>query len=347
MSKLKKAAMFTDVHFGRRNNSETHNINCFNFVKWFCQEVKNSDSDHIIFLGDWHEHRSSINGQTLYYSYEAIKKLNSVGLPIFMLVGNHDCYQRNNRNIFTTYPFESLKNLMIIDKPIIVEETYHKSLFAPYIFHDEYSELTKDDSVQILFGHFEFAGFVLTGETTIMKHGPDHSLLKNKKRIFSGHFHKRQVKNNVMYIGNTFPMDFSDANDNERGMTIYDYEHDIITHKAWPDAPKFIKCKLSDILEKNNKILTKNATVKCIVDVDISYSESVEIRNSLVKEYNLSDLFLEEDSQELTETLENTSVEDDNLNTETTQELIKSLLNQIQTDNIEKDVLIKIYEGKI
>jgi DNA repair exonuclease SbcCD nuclease subunit len=347
MQKLKKAAMFTDIHYGRRNNSEQHNLNCLNFVKWFAKKSKEYDVDHIVFLGDWHEHRSSINGQTLHYSYESAKILNDIGLPVFFTIGNHDCFQRHKRDIFTTYPFESLENFILIDKPIVVDETFHKTLFCPYLFHDEYGDLNKDKSIKILMGHFEFAGFVVTGETNVMKHGPDHSLLKDKKRIFSGHFHKRQVKGNVMYIGNTFPMDFSDANDNDRGLTIYDYEHDLITHEAWPDAPKFIKCNLSDILEENNNILSSNSTVKCIVDVDISYTESVEIRNSLVKEYGLTELFLEENQQELSNTLENTIVDENDINTETTQEIIKSLISQIETENIDKNLLINIYEGKV
>ena len=31
--------------------------------------------------------------------------------------------------------------------------------------------------------------------------------------VFSGHFHRRQVKGNIHYIGNTFPHNYSDAND--------------------------------------------------------------------------------------------------------------------------------------
>ena len=58
-------------------------------------------------------------------------------------------------------------------------------------------------------------------------------------------------------------------------------------------------------------------------------------------------LFLEENQQELSNTLENTTVDENDINTETTEEIIKSLISQIETENIDKNVLINIYEGKI
>ena len=61
----------------------------------------------------------------------------------------------------------------------------------------------------------------MTGYNTKLEHGPSHASFKNVKKIFSGHFHKRQAADNVCYIGNTFPMDFGDLNDNERLKNVY------------------------------------------------------------------------------------------------------------------------------
>ena len=37
---FKKAACFTDIHFGLKNNSRQHNNDCEDFVKWFIDEAK-------------------------------------------------------------------------------------------------------------------------------------------------------------------------------------------------------------------------------------------------------------------------------------------------------------------
>lgn len=347
MSKLKKCAMITDVHFGRRSNSEDHNKDCYNFIEWFCEQVKSDKTiDHVFFLGDWHEHRSSINGQTLDYSYRAAKLLNNLDIPVFITVGNHDAYHRHTLSIYTTSHFEALDNVILIDKPTEIDEIHGGVLACPYLFPDEYPSILRHTKQNVLMMHAEFAGFVVTGETNVMKHGPDHNMFKDKKRIFSGHFHKRQQKGNTMYIGNTFPMDYSDANDVDRGITFYDYVTDEITHKSWPNAPIYIKCKLSDIMDENSDVLKKGARVKCMVDVDITYSESVELKNILTTEFNLKELFFEEQTEEMKESLEETVIDEDSLNIESTSELVESMLTQINNNNIDNDLLVKIYKGK-
>ena len=49
---FKKAACFTDIHFGLKNNSRQHNNDCENFVKWFIKEAKEFGAETCIFLGD-------------------------------------------------------------------------------------------------------------------------------------------------------------------------------------------------------------------------------------------------------------------------------------------------------
>lgn len=349
MNKLKKCAMITDLHLGRRANSEDHNEDCYNFIKWFCDVVKNDTAiDHVYFLGDWHEHRSAINGLTLKYSNECAKMLNSLDMPVYFHIGNHDCHKRSDRSIFTTEIFEHLSNFILIDEIKKCDEIYGSVLMIPYLFPEEYPNLLKYQDVPVAVGHLELNGFVLTGEHTIMKHGQNHrDFFKKQKRVFSGHFHKRQSKDNIMYIGNTFPMDYSDANDVDRGITFYDYVKDAVHHKAWPDAPVYIKCKLSDIMDENNNVLKQGARVRCVVDIDITYSESIELKNLLISEFNLKELFFEEETEELREALEETIIDEDSLNMESTSELVESMLEQITNVNIDNDLLIKIYKGKI
>lgn len=174
---LNKAAMMTDAHWGKHSNSELHNQDCMNFIKFFINEVqKDKEIDHIVFLGDWHEHRSAINGMTLNYSYEGAKLLNSLDLPIYWLVGNHDLYYRNSRGIFTTGPFDSLSNINLINEPTVIKEIGNKTLFSPYLFPHEFSVLDKFKDIPVWNMHADAKGFVLTGETKTSDHGLDHTM---------------------------------------------------------------------------------------------------------------------------------------------------------------------------
>ena len=116
------------------------------------------------------------------------------------------------------------------------------------------------------------------------------------KKIFSGHFHKRQQKDNVVYIGNSFPMDFGDAADNKRGAAFYDTETDVVSFVDWTDCPKYAKTLLSRVLDDNWEPVPK-LKVKCIVDTDISYSDAQDLREALIKTYDLRDFILEEDRE--------------------------------------------------
>lgn len=343
MNTLKKCLMFTDIHFGRSNNSELHNLDCLNFIKWICSEIKKDNSiDHIMFLGDWHEQRSSINGATLSYSYESAKLLNNLNIPIYFITGNHDLYYRNTRDISTTLFFESFKNFILIDKDVKILETEHsKILICPFLFEHEYKDLLKYSDIPIYFMHAEFKGFIVTGETKELDHGPDHKLFKNQKRIFSGHFHKRQNKDNIFYIGSTFPMNYSDANDVERGYALYTYQSDDLRFKNWKECPSYIKCVLSDLLTDYKTILRKFAHVKCLVDIEISSEESSILKDKFIKEFNLRELSFEEKPDEI---LMEDDIDLSGFELESTEVLIEEMLKKVKSDKIDNTILIKRYK---
>lgn len=335
--------MFTDIHFGRQNNSETHNNDCLNFIRWFCEEVKSDpEIDCIFFLGDWHEQRAAINGMTLHYSQLGANMLNDLGLPIYFVVGNHDLYYRNNRDIFTTVIFDKLEQFTLVDKPVVIED--NKCVVAPFLFEEEYEEFFRQyKGYDVIAGHFEFKGFVLTGETFVKEHGPDPDKYSKHKKIFSGHYHKRQSKGNVHYIGNAFPADFSDANDEKRGMAVYDFRTDDLEYLNWKECPKYIKAKLSDLLTKPKKLLSSNARVRVIVDQTITMTENNEIRKMFSEKYGLREITLEEQIEELPE-LSDIEKEVEELHLESVNEIVPELLRRIKSEKIDSETLVDIYK---
>ena len=163
---------FTDIHFGRRNNSIEHNTDCFNFIKWVYELCKsNTDIDRIGFLGDWFENRNAIDVLTMTYGYESAQLLNSLNIPILFCIGNHDLYKRYSREHFSTVHYNDLTNFIVVDKP-----TIHKNmLFCPFLFENEYENLHQYNNVPIWAGHFEFEGFSITSYNTKKEGGPTHN----------------------------------------------------------------------------------------------------------------------------------------------------------------------------
>lgn len=342
---FKKLGMFTDIHFGRRSNSKIHNQDCVDFVEWFCQQIEADKTyTHVCFLGDWFESRSAINIETMEYSYEALQRLNGLGIPVYFMVGNHDLHRRTTRELHSVRIFNEFDNIIVVDKPIVVDNL----LFSPFLFDSEYPSLVEHIGLWAWLGHFEFKNFIITGYNTVMDHGPDHKMFSGPKRIFSGHFHKRQGQDNVQYIGNAFPMDFGDAGDVNRGMCTYFVKEDKIEFKDWDVCPTYYKTRLSDVIADKWTPLPK-MKVKCVVDVEISYQDAQELREAMIDAYQLRDFLLEEDREAKQGVIEgdNVKVTESMLDFTGIDDLVVQQLEILKTDTkvkVDPDLLIALYK---
>ena len=75
MAFFKKAACFTDIHFGLKGNSRVHNDDGEAFCHWFIEQAKAHGCETCIFLGDWHHHRSATNVSTMNYTVTHINTI--------------------------------------------------------------------------------------------------------------------------------------------------------------------------------------------------------------------------------------------------------------------------------
>lgn len=341
---MRKGAVFTDIHWGKKGNSAIHNQDCTDYIDWFCAKVRaDPDIDYIAFLGDWNENRSALNIATQKAAYHGAKKVNELGLPVYFVIGNHDLYYRNSREIHSVVPFEEFSNFIIIDEPTVVGDV----MFCPFMFHDEYPSLKQYSDIPIWMGHFEFRGFVITGYSVIMPTGPDALEFVGQKYIISGHFHKRQVQKNVVYIGNTFPMDFGDAGDFERGMMIYDHSDDTMIFENWDECPKYIKTTLSELLDPNtdrSKIMLTKARVKCMIDIPITFEESTLLHQKFIDDYDLREFTMEETLDIKTAFADTeTDIDWDTTELMNVNDLVITMLNDIESEHIDNALLIKLY----
>jgi len=215
------------------------------------------------------------------------------------------------------------------------------------LFHEEYPSLAQYLDIPYWAGHFEFKGFEVTGYGMKMPTGPDAADFDGPDFIVSGHFHKRQANENVIYIGNTFPMDFGDADSNERGMMVFDHRTNDMTFIDWLECPKYTKTRLSDLLDKT-VTLHPNSRVKCIVDIPVSFEESTFLRQKFTEDFNLREFGMEE-SLEIKEVLSGTEVDVDwdEHKLAGVDELVQEMLKGIESDHIKNQTLVEIYAGLV
>ena len=147
---FKKAAIFTDVHFGLKSNSQLHNEDCLNFIKWATAKAREEGCDTAMFLGDWHNNRASINIVTLNYSLRALEHLNDNFDSIYFIPGNHDLYYRDKRDVQSVEWAKHLKNIHICNDWTTIGDV----TIAPWLVGDDYKRIPKLEG-KYMFGHFE------------------------------------------------------------------------------------------------------------------------------------------------------------------------------------------------
>jgi DNA repair exonuclease SbcCD nuclease subunit len=337
MSNLfKKAAVFGDIHFGLKSNSLIHNQDCADFVDWFIEKAKAEGCETCFFLGDWNHHRASINIQTLQFGLRALEKLNAAFEQVFFIPGNHDLYYRDRRDIHSVEWASHLPNVTIVNDWFSKDNV----VIAPWLVGDDYKKLPKL-SGKYLFSHFELPNFFMNAQVLMPDREEinlDH--IQQFERVFSGHFHKRQARRNVWYIGNAFPHNYADAGDDARGMMILEWDQEPEFH-SWPGQPVFRVYKLSEVLDNPDGLLLPKANVRVHLDIDISYEEANFIRETLIPKYNLREMALipiknNEHLQEL---------ESGEIKFESVSQIIVDQIIAIESTTFDSKLLLSIYQS--
>jgi UDP-2,3-diacylglucosamine pyrophosphatase LpxH len=330
---FKKAACFTDIHFGLKNNSRQHNNDCENFVKWFIDEAKSFGAETCFFLGDWHHHRSSINISTLNYSISNLKRLSDNFEKVYFIVGNHDLFYRDKREISSVVFANEIPKVEVINEITVKDGV----AIVPWLIGNEWKKIQKIKA-KYMFGHFELPNFKMNAMVEMPDHGEiQASHFSNVEKVFTGHFHKRQHQGNISYIGNPFAHNYSDAWDNDRGAMFLEWDKEP-QYKIWADGPKYRVLPLSKLLEAPDDYLEPEVNVRVKIDMDISYEEANFIKENFQNTYQLREISLLP-YKELEEEMEFQG----EISFKSVDEIVLDQLAKVESDTFDNSVLIEIY----
>ena len=333
---FKKAAVFTDIHFGLKSNSQLHNEDCLNFVKWATKKAREEGCETCIFTGDWHNNRASINIVTLNYSLRALEHLNDNFDRVYFIPGNHDLYYRDKRDIQSVEWARHLPNIQICNDWFSDGDV----TIAPWLVGDDHKRIPKLKS-KYVFGHFELPHFFMNA----MVQMPDHGDIKREDfghidHVFSGHFHKRQTHKNITYLGNAFPHNYADAGDDDRGLMVLEWGNDPVFH-SWPDQPKYRVYGLGAILNNPDTLLSPGMHVRVNLDIDISYEEANFIKETFIEQHKLREITLIPQK--------NTDLSEydiqGNVQFESVDQIVTNQLAVISSDSFDKNLLLDIYRN--
>lgn len=334
MTFFNRAACFTDIHFGNKNNSKQHNRDCADFVDWFIQQSE--DCETCIFLGDWHHHRASVNVSTLNHSVENVGKLSRAFEHVYMIMGNHDLYYREKRDL-NSLPYAGLFDNVTLVEDALVENDV---ALIPWLVGDEWKTLSKT-KCRYMFGHFELPFFKMNAMVEMPDHGginAEH--LTGPEYVFTGHFHKRQNKGNVHYLGSPFGHNYADTWDDDRGMM----------KLSWGSTPEYINfdgpryrtVPLSRLIDEPDVILNEHTYCRATLDINISYEEASFIKETFSQQYNVREIALIPSKKE--EHTQDWKVVDD-IEVENVDQIVYNSLNAVDSEMIDRKILVDIYNS--
>jgi DNA repair exonuclease SbcCD nuclease subunit len=287
-------------------------------------------------MGDWSHQRASVNVASMNVSIKLLKKLNNAFEKVYFITGNHDLYYRDKRDLNSVEYARDLPNFVMIDE-IFCEDGV---AIVPWLVADEWKKLSKLKA-KYLFGHLELPHFKMNAMVEMPDHGgikAEH--LAGPEYVFSGHFHKRQYKGNIHYIGNAFPHNYADVSDNERGAMFLEWGGEP-QYVNWPDCPKYVVITLSELLDNHQNLLDKYTHARVKLNIGISYEEANFIKEKFAEQYQVRELQLLPVKQEQDE------FQGSEIEFESVDAIVVSQLDTIESNTIDKQKLINLYNGLV
>ena len=325
---------FGDIHFGLRHNSKDHNQDCLDFVDWVIEQADLRNCKTCMFLGDWHHHRSNVNILTLDYTMRALKKLDAYFDITYLMVGNHDLFYREKRDIHSMIVGGEFKNIHIVDETFVKGDV----ALVPWLVEEEWKDVA-NIKTKYIFGHLELPGFKMNASVVMPDHGELNAAhFEHQDLIFSGHFHCRQQKGKVHYIGNPFGHNYADVWDFERGAMFLQWDG-VPEYLDYELGPRFISINLSALLANPDIYLKPKTYLQVILDVDITYEEATFLRETFIEQYDVREFKL----------IRNTSEDVDkdfsgDITFQTVDQIVIEQLTNIDSNAFDSAKLIEIYD---
>lgn len=265
-----------DPHFQKSNVPEMKEFHVKS-IKW----IRTVKPAAIICLGDvLHRHGDS-NYLPLQMATDYFDELRTIA-PTYIIMGNHD--RPHNKDFLSRDhffgAFKYWTNLTIVDRGLYITIDSIEVVMVPYVppgkFEEAYNLIAQGREVSLVFAHQEFKGAVLNtcGHKHLTQICSDQGDIwpEDRPPVISGHIHKRQHLNNVIYVGTPLQHDFGDL-DTDKGVALLTVGAQIEIEYFNLDLPRKISLtiKLADL--PNIKINSGDQ-----VRIVIEYTDSGELK---------------------------------------------------------------------
>lgn len=224
---MSKVAVISDLHFGVRNNNKFFHSETKKFLsEIFFPEIKARNISTVINAGDLFDSKTSLQASILNDIHETyLKPIEDMNMNHYIIAGNHDIYSYpiSNDVNWLRNVLNRNKHIVIDDGPISSEIDGRMFSFLPWIPNRDRTEFMKwisYDDASVLIAHLELSGFNFS-QFQKAEFGDDPNPFKKYDLVLSGHYHHKQNRGNIHYLGNPVETTKADEGD-QKGFHILD-----------------------------------------------------------------------------------------------------------------------------
>ena len=269
-----KVYMITDTHFGIYLNNLDKWMNMmestfYNYVIPYLKENA-KPGDILIHLGDLFDNRTSLPIIIINKVEKILKEISDI-LPLHIMVGNHDLWNKGSNEINSVRLFGYMnKNIKVYENTTTIEVNNQKLVLIPWVEKrlDMIKELGSNPG-DYLFCHSDLNGCRMHLNSVAHRNADkiDVENFGGYKDVFSGHIHITQQNKNFRFIGSLYQMDRNDTGD-QKGITILDLNTGEVDFHPNNYSPVFRKFRV--ITEDDIDKLDEIKDTKDYIDLAIS-----------------------------------------------------------------------------
>ena len=268
-----KVFITTDWHFGVYVNNLDKWLSMMEdyFYNFFIPYIKENanEGDILVHCGDLYDNRTSI---PIIASYKAEKILTEISkiLPVHLIVGNHDLWNKGTNDVNSVRLFNFLDNINVYTETTTIELFGNKLILIPWV--EKRLDMIKEiqsNSGDYLFCHSDLNGCRMHLNSVAHRNADkiDVDEFNRFKHVFSGHIHIRQTNKNFTFIGSPYQMDRNDMGD-QKGITVLDLITGQIHFEPNTYSPIFKKVQV--VTEEDVESIDSLKNSKDYIDLAIS-----------------------------------------------------------------------------
>lgn len=271
-----KIFMISDTHFGISINNLDRNLSMmestfYNFVIPYLKE-NCSPGDVLFHLGDLFDNRTSIPIIVLNKVEKILKELSDI-LPVHILIGNHDLWNKGSNDVNSVRLFSYISdNIFVYEKSTSLVLGGRNIDIIPWVEKrvDMIDEISKLQG-EYLFCHSDLNGCKMHLNSVAHRNSDkiDVENFSKYKGVYSGHIHIVQNNKNFNFIGSLYQMDRNDMGD-QKGITILDLDVGETTFEPNMYSPVFRKIHIKK--DEDIEVLDSLKDTKDYIDLVISNS---------------------------------------------------------------------------